>query len=317
VDAFSVLPAGILNSPDSLYRLLRERFAAEVRFTQLSELTTWRTGGPALSVNAGSKGMLADILGLMSEEGLPWFILGQGSNILASDSGCRELIIQLSGTIAETVWRRSEEGWILETGGGVHLPSLSGAACTKGASGLEFAIGIPGTVGGAVFMNAGAYGCSISDNLVSVSVLDNNGASREVLRDDCGFEYRSSRFHEEIAVIAGADFLLGYDDPKALRSEGRRILELRRAKFPLRYPNAGSVFRKPAEGIPPGKLIEDSGLKGTTVGGAKVSEKHANFIINMGSATSEDIAELIERVRSTVLSSSGILLKEEIRYLGR
>jgi UDP-N-acetylmuramate dehydrogenase len=295
---------------------LRERFTTGVGISQLKELTTWRTGGPAVSLIVSSKEMLADILGLMFEEGLPWFILGQGSNILASDSGCRELIIRLSGAIAEIEWTHSEEGWKLETGGGVHLPSLSGAACTKGASGLEFAIGIPGTVGGAVFMNAGAYGCSISDNLARVSVLYENGVSREMMREECGFGYRSSRFHEEKAVISGVEFLLGQDDPQVLRSEGRRILQLRRAKFPLQYANAGSVFRKPVEGIPPGKLIEDAGLKGTAVGGAMVSEKHANFIINTGNATSAEIAELIESVRSAVLSKSGILLKEEIRYLG-
>lgn len=261
--------------------------------------------------------MLADLLGLTFSEGIPWFILGQGSNVLASDAGCEEVIIRLSGDLAKTSWYSLKNGWILKSGGGVHLPSLSGAACSRGASGLEFAIGIPGTVGGAVFMNAGAYGNSISDFMKSVSVLDFRGSENIIDRDECCFEYRFSRFQSEKTVITEVEMLLGVDDPNVLRSEGKRILDLRRKKFPLQYPNAGSVFKKPEEGVPPGKLIEDAGLKGKTAGGAMVSEKHANFIINTGGATSANIIELIEIVREAVLSRSGILLKEEIQYLGR
>ncbi len=260
--------------------------------------------------------MLADLLGLLYSEGISWFIIGRGSNVLACDSGCGELIILLSGALAKTEWDRSDEDWKIFTGGGVHLPSLSGAACTRGASGLEFAIGIPGTVGGAVFMNAGAYGSSISDLVESVSVLDYRGSSNIITRDDCRFDYRFSRFQEEGSVITGVMLSSGIADSGNLRSEAKRILELRREKFPLQYPNAGSVFRKPDEGVPPGKLIEDAGLKGKTVGGAMVSEKHANFIINTGRATSDDIASLITHVRDIVFKRSGIQLKEEIRYLG-
>ncbi|MCK4806048.1 MAG: UDP-N-acetylmuramate dehydrogenase [Candidatus Aegiribacteria sp.] len=306
-----------MNSVEFTYDLLREHFPADVEILQLRELTTWQTGGPAVSVTVTSSGMLADLLGLTFREGIPWFILGQGSNVLASDSGCREVIIRLSGAMSETAWYRSENGWDLIIGGGVRLPSLSGAACSRGASGLEFAIGIPGTVGGAVFMNAGAYGNSISDFLKSVSVLDYTGSANTIAGEECCFGYRFSRFQKERAVITGIKLSLGIDDPAVLRSEGKRILELRRKKFPLQYPNAGSVFRKPDEGIPPGKLIEDAGLKGRIVGGAMVSCKHANFIINTGEATSDDIAELIDNVREYVLACSGILLKEEIRYLGR
>lgn len=306
-----------MNSVESTCRLLQEHFPAETEILQLRNLTTWQTGGSAVSVTVTSSGMLSDLLGLTFKEGIPWFMLGQGSNVLASDSGCREVIIRLSGDMALTSWHRSEKGWSLVVGGGVHLPSLSGAACSRGASGLEFAIGIPGTAGGAVFMNAGAYGNSISDVLKSVSVVDYRGSAKTIVGEECCFEYRFSRFQKERSVIAGMELLLGIDDPVILRSEGKRILELRRKKFPLQYPNAGSVFRKPDEGISPGKLIEDAGLKGRTVGGAKVSCKHANFILNTGKATSDNIAQLIDIVREYVLASSGILLKEEIRYLGR
>jgi len=301
----------------AVHTLIREHFPADVEIIQLREFTTWKTGGPAVSIAVSSSVMLADLLGITSGEGIPWFILGQGSNILASDYGCEELIIRLTGDLAKTFWYPSESGWILRCGGGVHLPSLSGAACGKGASGLEFAIGIPGTVGGAVFMNAGAYGHSISDVLTSVSVLDHRGSENIIDVDDCCFGYRFSRFQDEKTVVTEVEMSLEVEDPVALRTEGKRILHLRRKKFPLEYPCAGSVFRKPEEGVPPGKLIEDAGLKGRKAGGAMVSEKHANFIINTGSATSDDIAELIKTVRESVLSWSGILLKEEIRYLGR
>ncbi len=306
-----------MNSIESTFSLLREHFPGDVDILQLRELTTWQTGGPAVCITATSAGMLADLLGLTAGEGIPWFILGLGSNVLASDGGCREVIIRLSGAMAQTIWQHSGNSWDLVIGGGVHLPSLSGAACSRGASGLEFAIGIPGTVGGAVFMNAGAYGKSVADSLKSVSVLDYEGSASIIPVEECCFGYRSSRFQKERTVITGAAMSLESGEPAVLRSEGKRILDLRRKKFPLQHPNAGSVFRKPAEGISPGKLIEDAGLKGRSVGGAEVSKKHANFIINTGKATSDEIAELINIVRESVLSSSGVLLKEEIRYLGR
>ncbi len=306
-----------MNSIESSFSLLREHFPGNIDILQLSELTTWQIGGPAVCITATSSGMLADLLGLTAKEGIPWFILGLGSNVLASDEGCREVIIRLSGGFAQTAWHRAGSSWDLTVGGGVHLPSLSGAACSRGASGLEFAIGIPGTVGGAVFMNAGAYGNSVADSLKSVTVLDYRGSANIIPGEECCFGYRSSRFQEERTIITGATMSLESGDPAVLRSEGKRILSLRRKKFPLQYPNAGSVFRKPDEGISPGKLIEDAGLKGKTVGGAEVSSRHANFIINTGKATSNDILELIDIVRESVLACSGILLKEEIRYLGR
>ncbi len=296
--------------------LLRGRYPDAVRSIQLSEWTTWQVGGPAIAIVVSSRGMLSDLLGILRQEGLSWFLLGRGSNILASDNGCSEIIIRLAGDLASVRWEHSGSGWRLSCGGGTRFPSLSGVACSKGASGLAFAIGIPGTVGGAIFMNAGAYGSSISDMLTEVDVVDSEGNERVIRNTECGFSYRSSRFQREALIVTGAKFLLKEADPAELRSEARRILQLRRDKFPLEYPNAGSVFRRPFEGPPPGKLIEDSGLKGRAVGGAMVSEKHANFIVNNGHASSSDILNLMNVVREEVLRKSGILLKEEIRYLG-
>jgi UDP-N-acetylmuramate dehydrogenase len=260
--------------------------------------------------------MLARVLDISSGEGIPWFVMGQGSNILASDEGCSRLVIRLGGELNSHSWVEEDGFWRLSCGGGAHLPSLSGAACTRGAAGLEFAVGIPGTVGGAVFMNAGAYGNSISRILTRVRVFDSTGSWRIILREDCGFGYRHSVFQDSELIVSSAELLLKTGDPGALRSEARRVLAARRDRFPLEYPNAGSVFRRPREDIPPGKLIEDAGLKGTTVGDAMVSPKHANFIVNLGNATSSNVRELIEIVRSTVLGHSGIRLEEEIRYLG-
>lgn len=297
--------------------LLNERYPDAVRSIQLSEWTTWQVGGPAISIVVSSTGMLSDLLGVLQQEGIPWFLIGRGSNILASDDGCSSIIIRLAGDLASARWEHSGSRWKLSCGGGTRFPSLSGVACSKGASGLTFAIGIPGTVGGAVFMNAGAYGSSIKDMLTEVDVVDSDGNERVIKNAECGFSYRSSRFQKEALIVTGAMFLLNEDDPAVLRSEARRILQMRREKFPLEYPNAGSVFRRPLEGPPPGKLIEDSGLKGRAVGGAMVSEKHANFIVNTGHASSSDILNLVNVVREEVFSMSGILLKEEIRYLGR
>lgn len=297
--------------------LLKEHYPDAVQSIQLSEWTTWQVGGPAVSIVVSSTGMLSDLLGVLRQEGIQWFLIGRGSNILASDDGCSEIVIRLAGDLASVRWEHSGSRWKISCGGGSRFPSLSGVACSKGASGLTFAIGIPGTVGGAVFMNAGAYGSSIQDILTEVDVVDSDGNERVIRNTECDFSYRSSRFQKEALIVTGAMFLLNEADPSTLKLEARRVLQMRREKFPLEYPNAGSVFRKPFEGPPPGTLIEDSGLKGRTVGGAMVSEKHANFIVNTGQASSNDILKLVDVVREEVFSMSGILLKEEIRYLGR
>ncbi|MFO8182971.1 MAG: UDP-N-acetylmuramate dehydrogenase [Candidatus Aegiribacteria sp.] len=306
-----------MSRTEGLLRLIEENCPGAAERVLLSSLTTWRTGGPAVSVQVRSEEMLAGLLELAWREGIPWYVLGRGSNVLADDRGCEELVIRLGGQLHRSRWNRNGGYWTLRSGAGVRLPSMSGAACTRGASGLEFAVGIPGTVGGALFMNAGAYGSRISNPLVRLTALDRKGSRHIIEEKDCRFGYRSSRFQEEDWIITGAEFRLEREDPALLRREARRILQVRRDKFPLEYPNAGSVFRKPPEGIPPGKLIEDAGLKGLSAGGAMVSPKHANFIVNTGTATSKDIAELVNRVREAVLARTGITLKEEIRYLGR
>ena len=281
---------------------------------ELSEYTTWSIGGPAAAVTVNTEEELTAILGSINENSLPWAILGKGSNTLAPTEGWHGVVILLGGELAGF----SFNGNVLTAGGGAHLPSMSGAACSLGLSGLVFSVGIPGTAGGAVFMNAGAYGSSISELVEEIRVLHPSGSIEYLTAEDCGFGYRTSRFQKDDSIILKVVLKLS-DEPVCrddLRRDARDILRLRREKFPLHAPNAGSVFRRPDKGPPPGKLIEDSGLKGFRLGGAMVSPTHANFIENAGGATSSDVLQLIELVASRVREATGITLKREIRRLG-
>ncbi|MCK5131263.1 MAG: UDP-N-acetylmuramate dehydrogenase [Candidatus Sabulitectum sp.] len=290
--------------------------AAPDRFhvIELSEYTTWEIGGPSAAVMVNTARELTDTVKFISENSLPWVILGKGSNTLAPTEGWHGVVVLLRGELSDF----SFKGSLLTAGGGAHLPSISGAACSKGLAGLVFAVGIPGTVGGAIFMNAGAYGRSISELVEEVSVLHPCGSIEYLTAEDCGFGYRSSRFQKDDSIVLNVVLRLSEKAGSSgeLRREARGVLQLRRQKFPLHAPNAGSVFRRPDNGPPPGKLIEDCGLKGYRLGGAMVSAVHANFIENTGGATSSDVMQLIEFVVERVRKISGITLKREIRKLG-
>ncbi|MCK5786649.1 MAG: UDP-N-acetylmuramate dehydrogenase [Candidatus Sabulitectum sp.] len=281
---------------------------------ELAEYTTWGIGGPAASITVNSEEELTGTLEFLAENSLQWVVLGKGSNTLAPTEGWHGVVILSGGEFADF----SFNGNVLTAGGGAHLPSMSGAACSLGLTGLVFAVGIPGTAGGAVFMNAGAYGSSVSELVREVKVLHPQGSIEYLTGEDCGFGYRTSRFQTDDSIILKVVMKLSYgpgsrDD---LRRNARDILRLRREKFPLHAPNAGSVFRRPDNGPPPGKLIEDRGLKGFRMGGAMVSPTHANFIENTGGATSSDVMQLIELVARRVREATGITLKREIRRLG-
>ncbi len=280
----------------------------------LSDYTTWGIGGPSASVVVRTENELVDTVGFLNEESIPWIVLGRGSNMLAPTEGWSGVVIFLKGHFSEYFFKEER----LTAGGGAHLPSVAGAACTKGLAGLVFAVGIPGTIGGAVYMNAGAYGSSISDFVEKVRVFHSNGLIEYLTPEECGFKYRFSSFQKSDSIVLSAELKLfkNQKSSKKLRREVREILQLRRLKFPLHAPNAGSVFRRPDFGPPPGKLIEDNGLKGYTIGGAMVSRVHANFIENTGRATSSDVMNLIELIINEVEKASGITLVREIRKLG-
>ncbi len=279
----------------------------------MSRYTSFHIGGPATALALPRTAEdVAVCISAADGLGLPYYIIGNGSNILVSDKGLDALVIRLCG--GDSLHRLANDGALFHAGAGVLLSELARFSVQRGYTGLEWAAGIPGTVGGAVAMNAGAYGGDIRSSLKKVTVLENGKMlDRIPLEDDMG--YRRSIFCAPERVVLNTEFLLEKDDGSA----NERLVEYmakRKAKQPLEYPSAGSTFKRP-EGHFAGALIEQAGLKGTSVGGAQVSTLHAGFIINTGGATCSDVLELVSRVQQAVYENSGVRLEPEIRYLGQ
>ena len=283
----------------------------------MSRHTTFRVGGPVpVMALPKSEGEARAALKAAQELGITPFFLGNGSNLLVDDRGADRFVIKLSdenGQIREVNHR-------LETGGGVLLSRLANAALGRGLTGLEFAQGIPGSVGGGVTMNAGAYGGELSQVVSSVTALEPDGSLRELTAGECGFGYRKSVFFENRMLILKLCFDLEQGDPVEIKAKMDDLAARRREKQPLEYPSAGSTFKRPPamDGQPvyAAALIDQCGLKGLTVGGAQVSEKHAGFIVNKGGAACKDIVELMARVRERVFRETGVTLEPEVRCLG-
>lgn len=290
----------------------KEAFPDRCRVVPLSDFTTWRIGGPCAVLFPLDTRELTSMMKWIGEEGVPWAMLGKGSNLLAPSEGWNGVAVNLQGSFRSF----SVSGSRVAAGAGVTLPALAGSACSQGLAGLVFAVGIPGTLGGAVFMNAGAYGGSMMDVVSRVEAVFPGGERREFTGSQCGFGYRTSLFQSTPGAICRVILELVPGDRNDLRRNAREILEKRRRSFPITVPNAGSVFRRPENGPPPGKLLEDCGLKGFSLGGARFSPVHANFIENTGGARSEDILALILEARLRVHEITGIELREEIRVLG-
>ncbi len=275
--------------------------------------TTFQIGGNAdLFVPLDDPAQLAALRRLCREEDVPAFLIGRGSNLLVSDSGVRGVVARLQGEFQEL--ERLPDNRI-RCGAGVTLAALCRFAAEQGLSGLEFAYGIPGTVGGAVYMNAGAYGGEMADVVLQAEHVTPGGATERCDAAELAFSYRASRYQQTQDWITFALLQLRPGDRAQIEARMREQTERRRAKQPLEYPSAGSVFRRPP-GYFAGTLIESCGLKGLRVGGAEVSVKHAGFIINRGGATCADVLTLIERVRRTVLRRTGVELEPEIRTVG-
>jgi len=284
----------------------------------LSEYTSFKTGGPAdVLVRPTSVEELQKLVKLAKDENIPYYILGNGTNILVADEGYRGLIIALKDLTGDIVFSATndKDTVTVSTYAGCTLARLANEAASKGWSGLEFAAGIPGSVGGAVVMNAGAYGGEIKDVLEFADVLDGNGDIIRLFNKDFDFGYRHSIIQDEDYIVLSVSFLLKKGDEKSIKAEIKELNERRREKQPLEYPSAGSTFKRP-EGLFAGKLIEDSGLKGFSVGGARVSEKHCGFVINADKATSNDIYELISQVIEKVYDKTSVVLEPEIKLLG-
>lgn len=240
---------------------------------------------------------------------IPLFVMGRGSNLLVDDEGFRGAVIFTEGMNTYT-----REGNTLVCLAGTSLTPLSRIAAKMGLAGLEFACGIPGSVGGAVIMNAGAYGGEMRDVVKSCTVLTENGLIFDVKTKEDTFSYRHSKFQEMGAYVLKAEIELFEDDPEKILEREEQLLARRREKQPLEYASAGSAFKRP-EGYFAAKLIEDAGLKGYGVGGACVSEKHSGFVINRGGATCSDVMSVMKHVREQVKDKTGVVLCPEIRYL--
>lgn len=283
------------------------------RDVPMSRHTSFRIGGPARRMAfPESREQLVILLGLAEECGIRPFLLGRGTNLLVSDRGLDTLVIKTAERM--TSIRRLDDV-TLEADVGVLLSRLAVYAQQAGLAGLEFAHGIPGSMGGAVCMNAGAYGGEMKQVLRSAAVLFPEEGIRALSCEELNLSYRHSLLTEHPeAVVLYAEFELTPDDPEAIRAAMRELMAKRKASQPLEWPSAGSTFKRP-EGHFAGTLIDQCGLKGLTVGGAQVSEKHAGFLINRGGATFADMAELICQVQQRVLEETGVTLEPEVKIV--
>ncbi len=272
--------------------------------------TTMRVGGPAEVLVTPDETELPKVLKLCYQDGLPVTVIGNGSNLLVGDLGIAGVVIS-----TENVNHMEKNGLYLTAGAGVRLAALANRAKQEALGGLEFASGIPGSLGGAVFMNAGAYGGEMKDVITKVTTLSYDGELHNYAGEEMDFSYRHSRLYGKKELVLSAEVLLSRKDPAEIDALQKDFNQRRRDKQPLEYPSAGSTFKRP-EGYFAGKLIEDSGLRGYRIGDAQVSEKHCGFVINLGSATAADIRELIFHVSDVVEEKYGVRLEPEVRMLG-
>ncbi|MCI1955690.1 MAG: UDP-N-acetylmuramate dehydrogenase [Oscillospiraceae bacterium] len=293
---------------------LAESLGCEVRYQEPMSLhTTFRIGGPAdVFLTVGSTPALQKICRRASELGIPIFPLGNGSNLLVSDAGIRGAVVTLDGDFKKIALC---SGTSIQCGSGASLASVCNFAKGHALTGLEFAWGIPGSAGGAAFMNAGAYEHCVSEVISSCSHVTATGNAGILKKDDLDFGYRHSAYSSGGSLITSIRLKLKRGNENEISARMEDLYARRKAKQPLELPSAGSVFKRP-EGHFAGALIQQCGLKGTRVGGAAVSEKHAGFIVNLGGATCADVRKLIETIQETVLRQTGVRLECEVKAVG-
>ena len=273
---------------------------------------TFRVGGPAACfLTPSTKEQIREILHICQEEKTPYFILGNGSNLLVSDQGFEGVVLQVYKNMNQV----TVEGEHLRVQAGALLSATARKALEAGLTGMEFAAGIPGTMGGAVVMNAGAYGGEMKDILESVTVLTPEGEQKELKNEELQLGYRTSVVKEKGYIVLEAVLSLKKGDPEAIKSRMDELKQQRVTKQPLEYPSAGSTFKRP-EGYFAGKLIQDAGLRGYQVGGAQVSEKHCGFVINNENASAKDVVDLIHDVQRIVYEKFQVQLETEVKFLG-
>lgn len=275
--------------------------------------TTFKIGGTAdyFSCPDNIKA-ISGIIKLCKEYNIPYFVMGNGSNLLISDDGIDGVVICIEDAISNI---RIKEDTVV-AGAGVLLSKLAKNARDNSLSGLEFASGIPGTLGGAIYMNAGAYGGEMKDIVKSVKYLDDGGNEKRIDIDELEFGYRKSFFSNKNYIILESELKLDKGNIDEISEKMNELMKKRNSKQPVEMPSAGSVFKRP-EGHFAGTLIEEAGLKGYSVGGAEVSEKHAGFIVNKGNATAKDVMDLVEHIQKTVREKFGVELVPEIKLVGR
>lgn len=284
----------------------------------LSGYTSFAIGGPAEAlVKVDLHSELQPLLAFLAKENIPWRVLGKGTNLLVRDEGFPGVIIRLGGECAECSEEAGEGGLLkLQIGGGAGFSRLAVRYSERGLTGLEFACGIPGTIGGAVIMNAGAWGSDIASVLQGVTLTTADG-DIHLTAGEIDFSYRSWRGfarYQGRAVVAAVELGLCHGDPVEILAHCRTLQERRRASQPSDYANAGSFFKNPPNDSA-GRLIESSGLKGLTVGGAMVSERHGNFLVNTGSATAGDVMQLMKTVQKKVQEDWGVCLEPEVHFI--
>ena len=273
--------------------------------------TTFRVGGPADVLVQPDETALAAILALCRQYHVSYSFIGNGSNLLVGDKGIRGVVIEMTDPMGNI----EVDGTKITAQAGAMLSKIANTAASNGLGGTEFAAGIPGSVGGAVVMNAGAYGGEMKDIIEKVYVLDENGAQLELDRDALDLGYRHSCIPEKKYIVTKVVLELVPRNEAEIRSEMKELNEKRAEKQPLQYPSAGSTFKRP-EGYFAGKLIMDAGLRGYQVGGAQVSEKHCGFVINKGDATAADICQLMRDVSDKVQAQFGVVLEPEVKMIG-
>lgn len=278
----------------------------------LSGHTTFKLGGPCTAmINVNSTESLSRLLTCAREDGVRTFVLGKGSNVLFDDRGFNGVVLHIGSQMSDITLI---DDTTVTAQAGCSLMKLCRFAAENSLSGLEFAYGIPGTVGGAVYMDAGAYGGEIKDVIISCVVVDTQGRMRTMSASELDMSYRYSSLQKSGDIVCEASFALQKGRRDHIEDKMAELMGKRRDKQPLEYPNAGSTFKRP-EGFFAGKLIQDSGLRGFSVGGAKVSEKHCGFVINADNATSADVKSLIEQVQKIVLEKTGQSLECEVRIV--
>ena len=299
---------------EKIYQLLEAAAGTDhiYREEPMKNHTTFRIGGNAEVFAApDSADGIERVLQICREENIPCTVIGNGSNLLVGDRGVRGVVLQIYRNYADI----RIEGTDLHVQAGALLGQTAAAAAREGLTGLEFASGIPGTIGGAAAMNAGAYGGEMKDVLVWVKAIDRDGYVRQYAAAELELGYRTSRIQKEALVVLEVKLTLQQGDPVKIRERMEELKEQRVAKQPLEYPSAGSTFKRP-EGYFAGKLIMDAGLRGFSVGDAQVSEKHCGFVINRGNATAADVMALVSQVQTIVEEKFGVRLELEVRRIG-